>query len=175
MKMCINCLLMIDDQQMTCPHCGYAEGQNPMDYCHLPPRTRLANNRYIIGRPLGSGGFGVTYIAWDTTLDRRVAIKEYMPGEMAQRPAGTFNVLVNQSSNNYFLEGKRSFMQESIRLAQLGSIPGVVEIYDWFEDNCTAYIVMEYLEGETLLTRLEREEKISPEECVNIITPVLTA
>ncbi len=174
MKMCINCLLMIDDHLTQCPHCGYTEGVNPMDYCHLPPRTVL-NNRYILGRPLGSGGFGVTYIAWDTVLDIRVAIKEYMPGELAQRTAGTVNVMVNQSTTSVFMQGKRSFIDESLRLARLGDIPGVVKIFDCFEDNFTAYIVMEFLEGETLLSRIEREGKMSCEELLPIMVKVLEA
>lgn len=174
MKMCINCLLMIEDHLTQCPHCGYTEGVNPMDYCHLPPRTVL-NNRYILGRPLGSGGFGVTYIAWDTVLDIRVAIKEYMPGELAQRTAGTVNVMVNQSTTSVFMQGKRSFIDESLRLARLGDIPGVVKIFDCFEDNFTAYIVMEFLEGETLLSRIEREGKLSCEELLPIMVKVLEA
>ncbi|MBE6760418.1 MAG: PASTA domain-containing protein [Ruminococcaceae bacterium] len=174
MKMCINCLRQIDDRQTQCPHCGYIEGANPMDYCHLPPRTVL-NGRYVLGRPLGSGGFGVTYVAWDNVLDIRVAIKEFMPGELARRTAGTHDVLVNSPSGELFTRGKRGFMEESMRLAQLGDIPGVVKIFDCFEANGTAYIVMEYLEGETLQHWLEVNGRMSCEMCVPIMISVLQA
>lgn len=174
MKRCINCLINIDDHLTQCPHCGYVEGANMQDYCHLPPRTVL-NGRYTIGRPLGCGGFGVTYIAWDSNLGTRVAIKEYLPGELAKRTAGTQVIMVNQATNNVFIDGKNSFLQEAQRIAQLGAIPGVAQIFEYFEHAGTAYIVMEYLEGETLLSRLERSKnnRMHWKECVPIMLKVL--
>jgi len=174
MKRCINCLINIDDHLTQCPHCGYVEGSNMQDYCHLPPRTVL-KGRYTIGRPLGCGGFGVTYVAWDSNLGTRVAIKEYMPSELAQRPAGTKVIMVNRATNHVFIDGRKSFLEEAQRIAQLGSIPGVAKIFECFEDSGTAYIVMEYLEGETLLSRLERSKnnRIHWKECVPIILKVL--
>ena len=144
MKMCINCLLMIDEQESRCPHCGYADSEHPIDFCHLPPRT-LLSGRYIVGRPLGCGGFGVTYIAWDIKMSRRVAIKEYMPGELASRTAGSRIIEIRPGCEDIYRNGKQSFVNESMRLARMGGITGVVPIYDCFEDEYTAYIVMEYL------------------------------
>lgn len=174
MKMCINCLLMIEDEQTQCPYCGYTDSDHPMDFCHLPPRT-LLSDRYIVGRPLGCGGFGVTYIAWDVKLARRVAIKEYMPGELATRTAGSRIIEVRQGCEDTYRSGKNSFIYESMRLAQVGSIPGVVPIYDCFEDEFTAYIVMEFLEGETLQQRIDRQGKIGWQECVGIFEHVLAS
>ncbi len=71
----------------VCPHCGHVEGTEVEEAVHMEPGTSLAD-RYIIGKVLGYGGFGVTYIGWDKLLEQKVAIKEYLPSEFSTRMPG---------------------------------------------------------------------------------------
>lgn len=143
---------------------------------YLNEGTKLHNERYIIERTIGAGGFGVTYAAWDTTLQTRVAIKEYLPGEFSTRAPGTITVSIyGGEKEEQYKDGLKKFYDESRHLAQFQGIPGIVQVFDVFMENDTAYIVMEYLEGETLGERLKREEKIPYQEAVKIMLPILQA
>ena len=84
MKRCLGCMNEYGDEFSVCPHCGYVEGTEPDEAIHMMPGTVL-NNRFILGKVVGFGGFGVTYIAWDLVLQHRVAIKEYLPSEFSTR------------------------------------------------------------------------------------------
>ena len=75
MKKCMGCMEEFDENQTLCPHCGYEEGTMPAEVYHMEPGSILAK-RYIVGKTLGYGGFGVTYIGYDAELERKVAIKE---------------------------------------------------------------------------------------------------
>ena len=172
---CLGCMECHDDAFRVCPHCGYLIGTKVKEAYHLVPGTVL-NQRYIIGRVLGYGGFGVTYIGFDSTMKRKVAIKEYFPTEYATRSSGTVAITVfSGEKEEQYLNGISKFSDEAKRLANLEEVSGVVRIHDVFAENNTAYIVMEYLEGETLKSRLQREEKIPVEEAVSIILPILEA
>lgn len=76
-----------------CPHCGYEDGDEPDEALHLEP-GRLLKDTYIVGKVLGYGGFGVTYLAWNTVLEQKVAIKEYLPSEFSTRMPGQTKVTV---------------------------------------------------------------------------------
>ena len=86
-KRCMGCMEYYGDEFEICPHCGYIEGTPPEEAIHMEPGT-LLHDRYIIGRVLGFGGFGVTYIGWDGRLEQKVAVKEYLPGEFSTRMPG---------------------------------------------------------------------------------------
>ncbi|MDO4285357.1 MAG: PASTA domain-containing protein [Eubacteriales bacterium] len=175
MKRCLRCFHSYEEEYEICPHCGYAEGTQVDEPQYLHPGTVL-QNRYQIGVVIGAGGFGITYGAWDSVLEQRVAIKEYMPGEFSTRAPGETQVSVyGGEKEEQFEAGKNKFYEESKRLAKFQDVPGIVQIYNSFEENATAYIVMEYLEGETLAERLRREKKIPEEEAVQLILPVLQA
>ena len=172
-KFCMGCMEQYDDHLFTCPHCGYEEGTKSNQALHIEPGNIL-NGRYIIGRSLGFGGFGVTYIGWDALLEHKVAIKEYLPSEFATRMPGVTQVTVyNGDKSEQYHDGLGQFVNEAKRLARLNNIDGIVRIYDSFEENNTAYIVMEYLEGETLAMRLEREKTIDPDEAIDMLLPVI--
>ena len=172
-KRCLGCMKTYDEQFDVCPHCGYVDGTPAKEAYHLIPGTML-HHRYIVGKVIGYGGFGVTYAGWDMTLEQKVAIKEYLPSEFATRVTGEENVTVYSGEKaNQFAIGRDKFSDEAKRLAQFNSVDGVVEIKDTFRDNETAYIVMEFLEGETLKERLEREKRIPPEEALPIIEEIL--
>ena len=112
----------------------------------MEPGTILSG-RYLIGRAVGSGGFGVTYIAWDTRSDCKVAVKEYLPSDFATRVPGQTQVTVfSGDKTQQFNDGLDKFMDEARRLAKFHGEKGIVSIYDSFEENGTAYIIMEYFD-----------------------------
>ena len=160
-------------ENYPCQHCGYdnSEVLNPN---YLSPGSELQNGKYVVGQVIGAGGFGVTYSAWDTLLDRHVAIKEYMPGEFSTRmPGRTQLTIYSGEKETQFNDGMLKFYDESNRLAKFTETAGIVQIYDCFYENNTAYIVMEYLDGMTLAERIEQDGRIPVDEAVQIIASVL--
>ena len=173
MNRCLGCMAEIPDEYKYCPHCGYAPGAPAESALHMQPGTVLAE-RYLVGKVVGYGGFGVTYIAWDEVLQQRVAIKEYLPSEFATRAPGQSQVTVFTGDKaQQFADGMGKFIDEAKRLAKFQNEPGIVRIYDSFEANNTAYIVMEFLDGETLAAYLKREGKIPVEQAIQMLTPVI--
>ena len=102
-------------------------------------------------------------------------IKEYLPSEFATRALHQPDVMINNNEKKMqqFTAGMKKFLEEAKKLAKLSSLDGIVHIYDSFEANHTAYIVMEYLEGETLASYMKREKKLTEEAAMDIIVPVL--
>ena len=176
MKRCNNCLKIIDSDFMFCPHCGYKEGTPPSEPCHLFPGTILMD-RYLIGKVLGSGGFGVTYRAWDSKLDSIVAVKEFYPSGLVNRIPGTKEVIIyNAQSAADFYSFKEKFLDEARNMAKFNSESNIVNVYKFFEENNTAYIVMEFLEGEGLNKYLiEHNKKIDIEYAVKITEEIADA
>lgn len=170
---CMGCMEELSSNLEVCPNCGYKKGTPPENALHLAPETILSG-RYIIGRVLGSGGFGVTYLAWDLEMERKVAIKEYLPKDFATRfPGQTVVSVFGGEQTQFFETGLNSFVDEAKRLAKFNSLNGIVNIYDSFLENETAYIVMEFLDGETLKDLAKREKKIPYQQAVEYIIPVL--
>lgn len=173
-KRCMGCMQTYGEQYEICPWCGYIEGTPPKEAYHMTPGTKL-HNRYIAGQVIGYGGFGVTYAGWDTVLEKKVAIKEYLPSEFATRVPGEATITVYSGEKTVqFNIGKQKFSEEAKRLAQFNSVEGVVEIFDTFQDNKTGYIVMEFLEGQTLKERIKRDGKIPVDEALEITESILT-
>ena len=175
MKRCLRCFQNYEENKTECPWCGFQENQQLKEPQYLSAGTVL-QNRYEIGAVVGAGGFGITYAAWDRVLEQRVAIKEYMPGEFSTRAPGETRVSVyGGEKEEQYKNGRDKFYEESQRLAKFQDVPGIVQIYNSFEENETAYLVMEFLEGETLGERLKRDKRIPEQEAVGIILPVLQA
>ena len=175
MKRCLRCFQNYEENKTECPWCGFRESQQLKEPQYLSAGTVL-QNRYEIGAVVGAGGFGITYAAWDRVLEQRVAIKEYMPGEFSTRTPGETRVSVyGGEKEEQYKNGRDKFYEESQRLAKFQDVPGIVQIYNSFEENETAYLVMEFLEGETLGERLKRDKRIPEQEAVGIILPVLQA
>ena len=172
-KICMGCMEHFGDEFTICPHCGYAEDTKAEEALHMEPGSIL-RERYIIGRVLGFGGFGVTYLGWDATLEQKVAIKEYLPSEFSTRIPGQTQVTVFKGDKGeQFHDGLSKFVEEAQRLAKFHSEDGIVRIFDSFEGNNTAYIIMEYLQGETLAAYLKREAAIPVDDAIAMLMPVL--
>jgi serine/threonine protein kinase len=164
---------LFGDEFEICPHCGYVVGTHAEEAIHIEPGT-LLYDRYIVGKVLGYGGFGVTYLGWDGKLEQKVAIKEYLPGEFSTRMPGQSQVTVfNGEKNEQFHDGLKKFVEEAKHLAKFQNEQGIVKIFDSFEENDTAYIIMEYLDGETLTDYLRREKTIPEDVAVAILMPVM--
>ncbi len=173
MRRCLGCMELFDDQYELCPHCGYIVGTAAEEAIHIEPGT-LLHNRYIVGKVLGFGGFGVTYIGWDGRLEQKVAIKEYLPGEFSTRMPGQSRITVfGDDKSTQFHDGLHKFVEEAKRLAKFQNENGIVKVFDSFEENDTAYIVMEYLDGETLTSYLKRNKTIPADDAVAMLMPVM--
>lgn len=161
------------DQFMVCPYCGYVHGTPAKEAYHIVPGS-LLQNRYTVGRVLGFGGFGITYIGYDNLLEKTVAIKEYLPGEFSTRMPNQQAVTVYTGEREeQFEEGKKKMLDEARRLAKFQNVPNIVHNFDCFEANNTCYIIMEYVDGETVKEILAREGKLSVEQALNITLKVI--
>lgn len=157
-KFCPHCMKMVSITDSTCKHCQKLIDYQSKSY-HLRVGTKL-NKRYLIGSSLGEGGFGITYIAYDTVLALRVAIKEYYPLKKVTRNNKQTNLLktITEADDKYFVKGKERFLEEARVLARFTFEPNIVEVRDFFEENNTAYIVMEYIDGMSLKAYIEKKE-----------------
>ncbi|GEM_PF-4411206 len=172
MKRCMNCMKQIEDSEKICRFCGYDSEKTQEMVDELQAGSRLAD-RFIIGNTLGRGGFGITYVAWDENLKRRVAIKEYMPRGLASRDTGATTVKCDKNSKDSFERGIEKTIEESRKMAGLSYLDSVVTVHDFFKENGTAYIVMELLEGRNVKEYLKEKGKLSFEETIRIMTPIL--
>ncbi len=121
---------------------------------------------------LGVGGFGITYLAKDTLLNRTVAIKEYLPRDFAIRTADHSVRPRSSSESENYAWGLERFLDEARTLAQLNHL-GIIRIYKYFEAHGSGYIVMEYIEGETLSERLKRENTLDESQLMAILNPLI--
>ena len=153
---CFNCMEVFDDQFDVCPHCGYVTDSLPAVAYHLYPRTEL-NGRFVIGTVIGHGGFGITYNAWDTTLNVHVAIKEFFPNGLVNRIPGTSEVIVlSGEKQEQYKQGLNRFLDEAKNTVAFGAHPNIVNVFSYFEENNTAYIVMEFLNGQSVSAYLKQ-------------------
>lgn len=172
MKDCSNyCLYCCETKGRSagCVICGEGAAGREVEYQprDLPPGT-LLDGRYLVGRELGAGGFGITYLAVDLNLDTRVAIKEYMPRDIAMRSTDGLSALAHSRGDETDFEfGLQQFLDEARRLARFEDVINIVNVKNYFEAYGTAYMVMQYLEGVTLGWLLEQRGRIPEEEVVH--------
>ena len=137
----------------------------------------MLRGRYAVGTAIGQGGFGITYIAWDESAQIPVAIKEFFPVSMSVREEDRVSLCCySEKEREIYEKGVRKLIDEAERLAKFSKSKNIVNVLDYFEDNKTAYIVMEYLDGQDLkaLLRLNRG-RLDPERAVRYILPVIDA
>lgn len=170
-KICYNCMREKSEEGGKCPHCGFVNVDYKYPENQLPPMTPL-NGKYLIGRALGAGGFGITYIALDLHLQVVVAIKELYLKKVFTREKTT-TVSYRKNDKECFEDNKKRFLQEARVLALFNENDneGVVKVKEHFEENNTAYIVMEYLNGSTLKQYVSKN-KLSIEETVKLMKPI---
>ena len=174
---CYSCMRELDKPGGRCPHCGFDNATAARTQSsHALPCGFLLRGRYVIGRMLGQGGFGVTYIGWDLALELRVCIKEYFPAGAAMR-SNTMSTTVTWSGGENAEElkrGRESFIKEARKAVKLRKLNAVVQVWDVFYENDTAYLVMDYVDGVTLKNHLiDTRRPLSEEECVRLFMPVM--
>jgi serine/threonine protein kinase len=148
------------------------ESREPTITVELPAGSALDGNRYRIQRVLGQGAFGITYAAEDTRLRRSVAIKELFPPGCVRVGRQVVPRAVDPSAESRFVHLRRRFLDEAANLARFAH-PGIVRIYEVFEEHGTAYVVMERLEGRTLGGMLaQRGGRMPVDEAVRITREV---
>ena len=172
-KRCPSCLREYDGEGCSC---GYPEkGQNAS---HQLPVGTVLRGRYMIGKALGQGGFGITYLAWDKLMQTSVAVKEFYPGGTVFRKSAT-SLAVECGTEEiipHYEYSKERFLREAGALVKFKDIPEIVDILDFAEENNTAYIVMEYVRGMDLAKYINMKGgKLSPEETFRILRPVMEA
>ena len=172
-NLCISCFKNIGNTTI-CPYCGAEQKTRPKEAFHLYPKTIL-KNRYYIGEVIGYGGFGVTYKALDMRLNETVAIKEYFPAGFVNRVPGETDVIkFPGEKGERFEEGKEKFLNEARNTAKFSDNPNIVNVFDFFEANITAYMVMEYLEGILLKDYIKQNSgKLDVKSSLEITNKVL--
>ena len=177
-RLCINCMKEKDPEQNICPHCHFDQSTYTMPPYVLSPYTVL-NGRYLVGKVLGKGGFGITYIAMDMMLERVVAIKEFfVQGYMYRDNSTSTSISVStnagDSQEQYYQLNREKFEREAKIIAHLDNLTGIVKVYDFFYENDTVYMVLEYLDGINLKEYVkEHGGKLSVNEVISKLDSVM--
>lgn len=172
-KLCMGCMGELDEDG-NCPNCKWQETNLSEGVHHLKPRTIL-NGKYIIGKVLGEGGFGITYLGLELNLEIKVAIKEYFPFGYVNRDTMRNTVMPLTGENDVdYIKGLERFLDEAKSLARFNQLPGIVSVREFFTENETAYIVMEYLDGITFKDYIQSQGgALSFADVCNLINPVM--
>ena len=174
-KRCNGCM-KLKTQSPVCEWCGYDE--NTQNDIHQLPVGTVLKEQYRVGRTLGQGGFGITYLGWDLYLDIPVAIKEYYPSGVVMRDSTVTMDVVSWSGDEgaRFRNNKERFLREAKMLARFSQVPEIVQVKNFFLANNTAYIVMEYVEGITLKEYVQMHGgKLGVQQTLEILRPVMEA
>lgn len=172
MAVCEFCFKKYDETKAmgVCPHCGHVEGEPQSDLRFLPIGTRVGR-KYIVGGAIGDGGFGITYRVWDMELHTVMAMKEYYQLGVVNRIPGTTQVFVVAPNRmGEFEYGKNRLLREAQIVSKFQS-SAIVRVNDYFEENGTSYMIMEYLECDTLsgyIKRLNRTLEMPEAESITI-------
>ncbi len=172
-KLCENCFEEITSQ--PCPHCGFDPAVPVADPTVLAPGSVLLG-KYIVGRTIGKGGFGITYLAYDTTAGKKVAIKEYYPYGLALRATGNPTVAVSTTENaDAFKAGAERFYEEAKLVSRFNGNPNIVAVHEFFYENDTVYFAMEYLSGRSLKDHIQSEGPLTAGQALFIAQNVSNA
>lgn len=172
---CFGC--MNHAQTFPCKHCGYDPSLDLPEQFQLRPGVIL-NGKYVVGKVLGQGGFGITYIGWNLALDSKVAIKEYFPAGQVMRDVGTKTNLrwyTTAQAKWARSDGLDKFLKEALKMSKVSNIPEVVRVRDMFQENGTAYIVMDFVEGRTLKAHMDASGVLSWAKAKSIFIPAIQA
>ncbi len=173
-NLCLSCMSDTGGAAV-CPKCGFNGSEYVSPPHHLKPGS-LLNGKYLVGKALGEGGFGITYVGYELNLEIKLAIKEYFPNGFASRDVTNTDTITifSGTGRDVFEQGRDKFINEAKALAKFDNLPGIVSVKDFFMENGTAYIVMEYVEGETLRDFLKRNGgRTSPESVFAMMQPLM--
>lgn len=173
-ELCMRCF-HVKGKYNVCPMCGYVEGTPPEQPHYLTPGTILGNH-FLVGTAIGAGGFGITYRCFDITLGVTVAVKEFYPAGLVNRAPGqpAVGLLPGDKKEQYRSQMSR-FLMEAQSIAQFGNAKDIVNVYDFFEENNTAYIIMEYIDGVLLKDYLEKQGRLDVGAALSVISPIVNA
>lgn len=177
-EICLGCMNEKVDENGMCPVCHTNNNEIESNSRHLPLRFIL-KGKYLIGKVIGEGGFGITYVGYDLDLEIRVAIKEFFPRQMVGREVEEgFTVCpFDSEEEEIFVREREKFIDEARRLAKFRSEKNVVSVLDYFQENSTAYIVMDYIDGTTLRkyvkARKAQGRHMDVEECLALLNPLM--
>lgn len=197
---CAQCGTKLDDGAAFCHNCGAKQTPSthsaeiaPVDktmgiFDEIPKGSQeqsaskevlyikpgiILHGRYTIGQVLGHGGFGITYIGTDNSLQLKVAIKEFFPHPLVTRNNTISENVECLNSQELFETEKSKVINEARILAKFAKTPGIVNVLEYFEENNTAYIVMEFLEGQTLKEYIKANGILSAEHAFSLLHPII--
>lgn len=181
-KLCMGCMKIKERPSEPCPFCGFDMRTYQIAHNSLAP-YEILNGKYLVGRVIGKGGFGMTYIGWDFYQSKRVCIKEYFPRGIAARVSDTSMISIDlhhttntEIAQTAYLSGLQNYLQEAANLSVFYDLPGIVSVRDFFYGNNTAYIVMEYIEGVHLKQYAKQfGGKYTPEQLLPLMRNVIAS
>ena len=172
-QFCENCFEPITGS--VCRACGFNPADSVYDPLTLVPGSVLMN-RYVVGRVIGKGCFGITYLAYDALTRKKIAVKEYFPYGLAQRTTGSIEVSVTSENNaDTFRLGAEKFYNEAKLVSKFNGNPNIVSVYDCFYENDTVYMAMEYLRGSTLKDYIREHGILSAPQALYIANSITNA
>lgn len=174
---CSKCLKEIKPISI-CQFCGFDADAYEAPK-HTLPLDSVLNERYQVGCVIGSGGFGITYAGWDLSLNKPVALKEFFPrNRVSRNTSETFSVTPNENEENQIIyhKGINWFQREARILSALKDTPNIVHVEDYFTENGTAYIIMEFIRGKSLaLYAKENGGTLNAEEVLGLMKAPIKA
>ena len=171
-KLCENCFSEISRE--PCPRCGAGGKPEAADRGVLQAGTKLKGH-ILVGKVMGKGGFGITYLGYDCRMDKVVAVKEYFPNGIVYRSGGTEVLLADEKSRDVFAKGADKFYDEAQMVAQFNGNPNIVSVFEYFRENNTVYLVMEFLDGITLKDYVKKRGNLSDGQVLFILNKMASA
>ena len=175
-NICYNCFGDSLNDAGICGKCGFDGAKNREKYPLALPLGSILYGRYIVGRVLGQGGFGITYLAQDYQTKGLVAIKEFFPDSMATRTEKITVCPLSGERGENFAYGLNSFLEEAKTMAEFIGNPNITRVDSYFEENGTGYFVMEYLDGDSFLEYIKAHGgRLSWEDTMRVALPIMDA
>lgn len=173
-KLCESCFSETE-KEGVCPCCGFNSAEYSPDPMALPIGTKL-DDKIIIGRVMGKGGFGITYLGYDVRMGKTVAVKEYYPNGISYRTPGSTEIsIADTKSAETFESGAEKFYTEAEMVSQFNGNPNIVSVYDYFRANSTVYLVMEYINGVTLKNYVSRRGVLTDGQALFVMEKIAAA
>lgn len=173
---CVGCMKPLTAEG-RCAYCGLQQDKyRPIPRCLRP--GMCLRDRYVLGRVLGEGSFGISYIAWDCLLDTVVAIKEYFLASLVSRHISeededTNVYIYEKRESQKYQESLKKYLGEAKSLSAYYDLDGIVSVRDFFYANNTAYIVMGYVDGISVKEYVEKNGPIEGEKFLRMLEPVI--